>query len=206
MTEIKEDPERAGLPIPDMVCGSLASVSSSLPTITVEGAVSAACPAPRPAHAPHSAHHSPVAKFLPRLLRNSFSKIRRRGSLSFKSRSAELAGRTGEEEDRQEEAAASDVISPIDEEMVAMSRREGLPLIPFGYPNFVILDKKLEETKQLIRENSLKEVRAAAGPRLRAHSTAAELVRDHQHSPAQSLTSRNQVTQPLRKCQVFVYL
>ena len=49
----------------------------------------------------------------------------------------------------------------INEEMVIQSTRQGLPIIPFPCPNFVIVDKNFEDTKVLIRENSYKDLEAS---------------------------------------------
>ena len=46
----------------------------------------------------------------------------------------------------------------INEEMVMQSTKQGLPIIPFPCPNFVIVDKNFEDTKVLIRENSYKDL------------------------------------------------
>ena len=53
------------------------------------------------------------------------------------------------------------MISPIDEEMVNESMKKGLPIIPFAYPNFVIVNKNEENTRSLIRENSLKDLKSS---------------------------------------------
>eukprot|EP00092_Neocalanus_flemingeri_P003399 GFUD01003641.1.p1 GENE.GFUD01003641.1~~GFUD01003641.1.p1 ORF type:complete len:247 (-),score=67.47 GFUD01003641.1:105-845(-) len=45
--------------------------------------------------------------------------------------------------------------------MVKDSMLKGLPIIPFAYPSFVIVDKNLEDTKMLIRENSVKDLKHA---------------------------------------------
>ena len=126
-----------------------------------------------------SQSHSPVSRFS-KLLRNSFSRLKSRhtaGSCArppAKSRSVDILKKGGGCAEAEAEAEdCEEVISPIDEEMVAASRRQGLPIIPFPCPNFVILDKNLEETKVLIRENSVKDFfvsaaavsRASPGPR-----------------------------------------
>ena len=124
-----------------------------------------------------SQSHSPVSRFS-KLLRNSFSRLKSRhtaGSCArppAKSRSVDILKKGGgcAEAETEAEDCEEDVISPIDEEMVAASRRQGLPIIPFPCPNFVILDKNLEETKVLIRENSVKDffvsTGSSPGPRL----------------------------------------
>ena len=112
-----------------------------------------------------SQSHSPVSRFS-KLLRNSFSRLKSRqtaGSCArppAKSRSVDILKRGGGYAEAKTEAedCEEDVITPIDEEMVAASRRQELPIISFPCPNFVILDKNLEETKVLVRENPVKDL------------------------------------------------
>ena len=47
------------------------------------------------------------------------------------------------------------------EEIVADSQQKGLPIIPFAYPTFSVVNKKLEETKDIIRRNSAKDLKRA---------------------------------------------
>ena len=96
-----------------------------------------------------------------RLLRNSFSKLRPRGSyLHTKSKSADVLKKPHEDyDDDDEEKENVDVVSPIEQEMVIASMRAGLPIIPFPMPNLVITNNNLEETKTIIRENSLKDIK-----------------------------------------------
>ena len=110
-----------------------------------------------------SQSHSPVSRFS-KYLRNSFSKLRsKRTSLHVKSRSVDILKKGFDNEDDDSEVT-SDVISPINEEIVIQSQQKGLPIIPFPCPNFVIIDKNLEETKSLIRENSYKEMTISPKP------------------------------------------
>ena len=102
---------------------------------------------------------SPVSRFLPRLLRNSFSKIR--DSIPSRSKSVDLLKSSSEVEDSEPDTSSSDIISPLDEEMVNESMKKGLPIIPFAYPSFVIVNKNVEDTKTLLRENSLKDLKHA---------------------------------------------
>ena len=105
-----------------------------------------------------SQSHSPVSRFS-KLLRNSFSKLRaKRTSLHVKSRSVDVLKKVCDDENDDHDNN-SDIISPINEEMVMLSQKQGLPIIPFPCPSFVILDKNLEETKSLTRENSFKEIK-----------------------------------------------
>ena len=68
----------------------------------------------------------------------------------------------GEDDDSE---TATDVINEaINEEMVLQSTKQGLPIIPFPCPNFVIVDKNFEDTKVLIRENSYKDLEASVHP------------------------------------------
>jgi len=106
-----------------------------------------------------TASHSPVSRFLPRLLRNSFSKIR--GSIPTKSKSVDKLKNSSDEVEPELDTSTTDIISPIDEEMVTDSMRKGLPIIPFSYPNFVMVNKNIEDTKTFIRENSLKDLKHA---------------------------------------------
>ena len=96
-----------------------------------------------------------------RLLRNSFSKLRpRSGYLHTKSKSADvLKKHLDDYEDDEEEKENVDVVSPIEQEMVIASMRAGLPIIPFPMPNLVINNNNLEESKTIIRENSLKDIK-----------------------------------------------
>ena len=96
-----------------------------------------------------------------RLLRNSFSKLRPRGSyLHTKSKSADVLKKHHDDyDDDEEEKENVDVVSPIEQEMVIASMRAGLPIIPFPMPNLVITNNNLEETKTIIRENSLKDIK-----------------------------------------------
>jgi len=103
--------------------------------------------------------HSPVSRFLPRLLRNSFSKIR--DSIPLRSKSIDLLKSNSEIDDSEPETSTSDIISPIDEEMVNESIKQGLPIIPFAYPNFVIVNKNEENTRSLLRENSQKDLKSS---------------------------------------------
>ena len=50
-------------------------------------------------------------------------------------------------------------MSPSEQEMVLASMRAGMPIIPFPMPGLVITNNNLEETKSIIRENSLKEIK-----------------------------------------------
>ena len=61
-------------------------------------------------------------------------------------------------EDDYSETATDVINEAINEEMVMQSTKQGLPIIPFPCPNFVIVDKNFEDTKVLIRENSCKEL------------------------------------------------
>jgi len=104
-----------------------------------------------------SRSHSPVARFLPRLLRNSFSKIR--DSIPVRSKSVDLLKSNSEIDDSELDTSSSDIISPIDEEIVNESMKKGLPIIPFAYPSFTLVNKTVEDTKTLLRENSQKDLK-----------------------------------------------
>jgi len=111
-----------------------------------------------------SQSHSPVSRFS-KLLRNSFSKLKSRTvpktSLRSKSRSIDVLKKVCNEEDDYSETATDVINEAINEEMVIQSTRQGLPIIPFPCPNFVIADKNFEDTKVLIRENSYKDFEAS---------------------------------------------
>ena len=92
-------------------------------------------------------------------MRNSFSKIR--DSIPSRSKSVDLLKSGSEIDVSEPETTSSDIISPIDEEMVNESMKKGLPIIPFAYPNFVIVNKNEENTRSLLRENSLKDLKLA---------------------------------------------
>merc|ERR1719410_2794780 len=108
-----------------------------------------------------SQSHSPVSRFS-KLLRNSFSKLKSRTvpktALRSKSRSIDVLKKVCNEDDDYSETATDVINEAINEEMVMQSTKQGLPIIPFPCPNFVIVDKNFEDTKVLIRENSYKEL------------------------------------------------
>ena len=77
------------------------------------------------------------------------------------SRSIDVLKKVCNEEDDYSETATDVINEAINEEMVLHSTRQGLPIIPFPCPNFVIVDKNFEDTKVLIRENSYKDLEAS---------------------------------------------
>ena len=93
-------------------------------------------------------------------MRNSFSKLRPRSSyLHTKSKSADVLKKHLDDYEDDEEKENVDAVSPIEQEMVIASMRAGMPIIPFPMPSLVIANNNLEETKTIIRENSLKDIK-----------------------------------------------
>ena len=113
---------------------------------------------------------SPVWR-LSRILRNSFSKLRhRRSYLHTKSKSADIL----KNHDEDEETENVEEVSPYEQEMVLVSLRKGLPIIPFPMPNFEISNNNLEESRSIMRENSLDDMK------FDVPSTGCPADRDHQ--------------------------
>ena len=108
---------------------------------------------------------STVSISFPRILRNSFSKLLIRAtSISSRSKSPESAKSSLDEDnenfvmDEEKKWCESDENL---EEIVSDSVQKGLPIIPFSYPTFSVVNKKLEETKDMIRRNSAKDLKRA---------------------------------------------
>ena len=108
---------------------------------------------------------STVSISFPRILRNSFSKLLTRAtSISSRSKSPESAKSSLDEDndnfvmDEDKKWCESDENL---EEIVSDSVQKGLPIIPFSYPTFSVVNKKLEETKDMIRKNSAKDLKRA---------------------------------------------
>jgi len=102
---------------------------------------------------------SSVATSIPKILRNSFSKLLTRAtSISGRSKSPE--SNKSSIDDEGEEKKWSESSEDI-EEIVSDSVQKGLPIIPFAYPTFSVVNKKLEETKDIIRKNSAKDLKRA---------------------------------------------
>ena len=78
--------------------------------------------------------------------------------IPYVSRSIDVLKKACNEEDDYSETATDVINEAINEEMVVQSTRQGLPIIPFPCPNFVIIDKNFEDTKVLIRDNSYKDL------------------------------------------------
>ena len=78
--------------------------------------------------------------------------------IPYVSRSIDVLKKACNEEDDYFETATDVINEAINEEMVVQSTRQGLPIIPFPCPNFVIIDKNFEDTKVLIRDNSYKDL------------------------------------------------
>merc|ERR1712233_185840 len=99
---------------------------------------------------------STVSISFPRILRNSFSKLLTRAtSISSRSKSPESA-KSSLDEDKKWCESDENL-----EEIVSDSVQKGLPIIPFSYPTFSVVNKKLEETKDMIRRNSAKDLKRA---------------------------------------------
>ena len=89
--------------------------------------------------------------------------------LNYVSRSIDVLKGVCNEEDDYSETATDVINEAINEEMVVQSTRQGLPIIPFPCPNFVIIDKNFEDTKVLIRENSYKDLEPIVNRSLDSH-------------------------------------
>jgi len=92
-----------------------------------------------------SSSTSPASSFIPRLLRESFSKLIQR-KLSNKC----------ENSDHDLDLDESDFVSSETEDVVQESLSDGLPIIPFAYPTFYTISKNQEAIKKRIRKNSLR--------------------------------------------------
>jgi len=102
---------------------------------------------------------SPSSSFIPRILRESFSKLLHRGSVTGRAKTPdrEHGGSDPEcynSEDRRDSECS--IASPATKEIVNESLRNGLPIIPFAHPTFATASKYQEEVKKRIRKNSLK--------------------------------------------------
>jgi len=109
---------------------------------------------------------STVSISFPRILRNSFSKLLTRAtSISSRSKSPESAKSSLADEDNENFVMDEDKkwceSDENLEEIVSDSVQKGLPIIPFSYPTFSVVNKKLEETKDMIRKNSAKDLKRA---------------------------------------------
>eukprot|EP00092_Neocalanus_flemingeri_P007857 GFUD01008482.1.p1 GENE.GFUD01008482.1~~GFUD01008482.1.p1 ORF type:complete len:423 (-),score=109.98 GFUD01008482.1:42-1310(-) len=105
---------------------------------------------------------SPSSSFIPRILRESFSKFLHRGPLPgrVKTPDRERAGSDSECYNCEERRASDcSTVSPGTEEIVNESLRNGLPIIPFAHPTFCTASKKQEDVKKRIRKNSLKSMK-----------------------------------------------
>ena len=109
---------------------------------------------------------SPVSISFTRILRNSFSKLLTRAtSISSRSKSPDSSKGSVEDEtcsnftigDGRRWAESDENL----EEIVTDSVQKGLPIIPFAYPTFAVVNKKLEDTKDMIRKNSAKDLKRA---------------------------------------------
>ena len=137
--------------------------SSPFSTSSMRNSASSGClESKSPEQSPTS---STVSISFPRILRNSFSKLLTRAtSISSRSKSPESAKSSLDEDndnfvmDEDKKWCESDENL---EEIVSDSVQKGLPIIPFSYPTFSVVNKKLEETKDMIRKNSAKDLKRA---------------------------------------------
>ena len=104
---------------------------------------------------------SPSSSFIPRKLRQSFSKLLKRGSFSRARSPGDEQACSDSECYNCEERRASEysIVSPATEEVVNESLRNGLPIIPFAYPTFFMAGKNQEDVQKGIRKNSLKRLK-----------------------------------------------
>ena len=104
---------------------------------------------------------SPSSSFIRRKIRESFSKLLKRGSFSRARSPGDEQACSDSEcyncEDRR--ASEYSIVSPATEEVVNESLRNGLPIIPFAYPTFFMAGKNQEDVKKGIRKNSLKRLK-----------------------------------------------
>jgi hypothetical protein len=107
---------------------------------------------------------SPVTLSFPRILRNSFSKLLTKATSisSGRSKSPESGKSLADDDSSHFSMGEERKWSQSDEnieEIVSDSVQKGLPIIPFAYPTFTVVNKKLEETKDMIRKNSAKDLK-----------------------------------------------
>jgi len=109
---------------------------------------------------------NPVSISIPRILRNSFSKLLTRATSisSGRSKSPE-SNKSSLDDENLSVSSKDDKKGPWNDEgtdeIVRESVENGLPIIPFAYPTFTCVDKKLEETRNMIRKNSAKDLKLA---------------------------------------------
>jgi len=100
---------------------------------------------------------SPSSSLIPRIIRESFSKLLQRSS-----------GQRGKTPDKDSDSECSEnerktsscsSISPATEEVVIESLKKGLPIIPFAYPTFFTVGRCQENIMTRMRKNSLKSMK-----------------------------------------------
>ena len=100
---------------------------------------------------------SPSSSLIPRIIRESFSKLLQRSS-----------GQRGKTPDKDSDSECSESerktsscssISPATEEVVIESLKKGLPIIPFAYPTFFTVGRCQENIMTKMRKNSLKSMK-----------------------------------------------
>ena len=113
---------------------------------------------------------SPSSSLIPRKLRKSFSKLISRRSFSIpRSIDRDHDEDNDQDQDQDQGLESSDydyldsyhrresecsIVCPSTEEIVRESLAQGLPIIPFAFPTFLIASKKHEDVKSGIRKNS----------------------------------------------------
>ena len=146
--------------IPDFKKPHEPGMPSSPFSVSMRSSASSSC---LESKSPDQSPASSVTMLFPRILRNSFSKLLTRAtSISNRSKSPESMKSSLEDDafNYIEEKKWSESDEHL-EEIVSDSMQKGLPIIPFAYPNFAVANRKLEETKEVIRKNSAKDLRQA---------------------------------------------
>ena len=100
---------------------------------------------------------SPSSSLIPRIIRESFSKLLQRSS-GQRVRTPEKDS-DSESSDCERKSSSCSSISPATEEVVIESLKNGLPIIPFAYPTFFTVGRCQEDIKTRMRKNSLKSMK-----------------------------------------------
>ena len=100
---------------------------------------------------------SPSSSLIPRIIRESFSKLLQRSSGQRAKTPDKDSDSECSESERKKSSCSS--ISPATEEVVIESLKNGLPIIPFAYPTFFTVGRCQENIKTRMRKNSLKSMK-----------------------------------------------
>jgi len=105
-----------------------------------------------------SSSASPSSSFIPRILRESFSKLLSRSNKA-KTPDKEQACSDSDCCNDERRSSAGSTISPATEEVVNESLRNGLPIIPFAYPTFFTVGRKQEDARKKMRKNPIRSMK-----------------------------------------------